>query len=247
MSKRDEIRARRKREQLRNRLIVIFLVVVGVLLVVFALIVPSLNKANSTAATSTLVQVTPVPRVAAVNGTTMGDPKAPVKLDVWEDFQCSGCLDYTKTLEPQIIQTYIDTGKVFFTFHFYPFIDGGQGESHQAADAAMCANAQGKFWDYHDLLFANWLGENAGSYTEARLAALAQQANLDMTTFNTCYKANTYSSQIAQDVAAGSKVGVPPTPGIFVNMKMVVASAGANYIPNFADISAAIDAGLAGK
>ena len=58
----------------------------------------------------------------------MGNPNAPVKMDLWEDFQCSGCWSYTKNLEPQILQTYVDTGKVYYTFHFYPFIDGGQGE-----------------------------------------------------------------------------------------------------------------------
>ena len=247
MSKRQEIREQRHRAQLRNRIIVILLVVIGALLVTFALILPGLKKPGAGTSVGTIVQITPVARKAAVNKTNMGDPNAPVKMDIWEDFQCSGCMAYSKNLEPQIVQTYVDTGKVFYTFHFFPFIDGGQGESHQAANAAMCAMAQDRFWDYHDMLFANWIGENQGSYTDTRLVAFAQAINLDMTTFNTCFKANTYADQIAQDVQAGSKLGVPPTPGIFVNGKMVVSSAGQNYLPSFADISNAIDTALAGK
>ena len=65
-----------------------------------------------------------------------------------------------------------------------------------------------------------------------------------MTTFNQCFQANTYSAQIQQDVDAGAKLGVPPTPGIFVNGKMVVSSAGQNYLPSFDDISRAIDVAL---
>lgn len=240
MSKRQEIRDRRRRENLRNRILIIILVVLGAALVVFALILPGLRGPN----VGKIVQITPVARRAAVAKTTMGDPNAPVKMDVWEDFQCSGCLSYSKNLEPQVVSAYIDTGKVFYTFHFYPFIDGGSGESHQAANAAMCASAQGRFWDYHDMLFANWLGENAGSFTDARLLAFAQKIGLDMTAFQSCFQANTYASQIAQDAQAGGKLGVPPTPGIFVNGKMVISSAGQNYLPSFADISKTIDAAL---
>ena len=245
MSKRQEIRALRKRENLRNRILVILLVVAGVLIITFALILPGLKGTGST---STIVQVTPVVRKAALNKTSMGDPNAPVKMDVWEDFQCSGCLAFSKDLEPQIVQTYVETGKVYYTFHFMPFIDKGVGvESHQAANAAMCASAQGRFWDYHDVLFANWLGENAGSFTDARLVAFAQAIKLDMTAFNQCFKADTYSTQIQQDLDTGAKIGVPPTPGIFVNGKMVISSAGPTYIPSFDDISKTIDAASAGQ
>jgi len=240
MSKRQEIRERRHRQQLRNRIIVIVLVVLAAAFVVFALILPGLRGPN----VGKIVQITPVARKAAVDKTTMGDPNAPVKMDVWEDFQCSGCWSYSQNLEPQVISTYVDTGKVFYTFHFYPFIDGGSGESHQAANAAMCASAQGRFWDYHDMLFANYLGENAGSYTDTRLVAFAQKIGLDMTAFQACFQANTFASQIAQDAQAGAKLGVPPTPGIFVNGQMVISSAGKTYLPSLADISKTIDAAL---
>jgi protein-disulfide isomerase len=167
-------------------------------------------------------------------------------MDVWEDFQCSGCLSYTQKVEGQVLKAYVETGKVYYTFHFFPFIDGGKGESHQAANAAECASAQGRFRDYHDMLFANWLGENAGSYTDPRLVIFARDIGLDMTKFNQCFQANTYAAQIQQDVVAGTALGVPPTPGIFVNGKAVESSAGKNYLPTFDDISKIIDAALGG-
>ena len=247
MSKRQEIRSRRQRERQRNRLLVILLVAAGALLIVFALIWPMINPARTAT-----VQVTPItPRTfgAKVDGVHLGDPNAKVKMDVWEDFQCSGCLAYTRDLEDQIIHTFVDTGNVYYTFHFFPFIDGGNanGESHLAANAAMCANAQGRFWDYHDILFANWLGENVGSYTSAHLTAFAQSLGLDMAAFNKCFQAQTYNNEIEQDYQAGTQRGVPPTPGIFVNGKIVVNSTSANYIATFDDISKAINAALAGN
>jgi protein-disulfide isomerase len=242
MSKRQEIRKQQQQQQSRNRLIAILVIVVGAVLVASVMILPSLKTSDA----STIVQITPASHTASVNKTSMGNPNAPVKMDVWEDFQCSGCVSYAAKLEPQIFKAYAETGKLYYTFHFFPFIDSGAGESHQAANAAMCAAAQGRFWDYHDMLFANWKGENVGSYTDPRLVAFASGIGLDMTAFNQCFQANTYAAQIQQDYDAGAKLGVPPTPGLFVNGKMVVSSAGKNYLPTFEDISATIDAALGG-
>ncbi len=243
MSKRQEMRERQRRTKRRDRLLVILLVTVGALLISLVLILPNLRSSD----VGNIIQITPISSAVPMNKTSMGNPDAPVKMDVWEDFQCSGCLAYTQNLEPQIFQTYVETGKVYYTFHFYPFIDGGQGESHDAAKAAMCAAAQECFWDYHAMIFANWIGENAGSFTKPRLIAFAQNIDLDMTAFDQCFQENTYSAQIQQDIDDGTKLGVPPTPGIFINGRMVVSSAGQNYIPSFDDISRAIQTGLSGK
>ncbi len=223
----------------RRRIIAVGVIVFGALLIVAAILLKNPPWAPSIAVTPIVPVDRPQPK-----GTSMGDPSAPVKLDVWEDFQCSACLYFTKNMEPGLLDQYIRTGKVYFTFHFYPFIDGGKGESHDAANAALCASAQNRFWDYHDMLFANWEGENAGSYTRPRLVAFAQNLGLDMSAFNKCFNADAYAAQIAQDMAAGAKLGVPPTPGIFVNGKAVVSSGGGNYMPTYNDISQAIEAAL---
>jgi protein-disulfide isomerase len=243
MTKRQKMRDRQRRAQSRNRLWLILFVIVGALLIALVLILPNLKSPT----VSDVVQITPNANGVPMNRTSIGNPEAPVKMDVWEDFQCSGCLSYSQKIEPQIFQTYVETGKVYYTFHIYPFIDGGQGESHDAANAAMCAAAQERFWDYHAIAFANWIGENAGSYTKPRLVEFAQSIGLDMTAFNKCFQENTYSAEIQQDIDEGTKLGVPPTPGIFVNGELVVSSAGPNYIPSFEDISRAIEAGLSGK
>jgi protein-disulfide isomerase len=249
MSKRQEIRERRRREQVRNRIIVIVLVVVGALLVTFALILPSLNSAHTAAsATQTAENATPLavvtitPRVfnTTVNGQHLGDPNAPVKVDAYEDFRCSACQFYTQNVEPQVIQNYVETGKVYYTYHFYIVIDGNDGTdaSYRSANAALCAGEQNHFWDYHDTLYANQITESASLFTDARLVTMAGNLKMDMTAFNQCYQAKKYASTVQNDISQGQSLKITGTPSIFVNGKLV---------PDFQQTTQAIDTTLAGK
>ncbi len=243
MGKRQEIRKRQQQAQKRNRLIIIVLVALGALLIASVLIFPNLKSSDP----GEIVEITPISKEIPVNKTSMGNPDASVKIDVWEDFQCPGCLYYSEELEPQIVQNYVETGKVYYTFHNYPFIGGALGESHDAANAAMCAAAQERFWDYHSIIFANWLGENVGSYTKPRLTAFAEEIGLEMNSFKQCFQENAFSAQIQQDILEGEKLGVPPTPGIFVNGQVIVNSESENYIATYDDISTAIETALSEK
>jgi protein-disulfide isomerase len=249
MGKRQEIRKSRQRERMRNRILVIGMVTLGALLIGFAFILPMINTVHNTASkTPSAYVVTPItPRVinAKVDGQHLGDPNAPVKIDVWEDFQCPACMNYSQTVEQQVITNYVETGKVYYTYHFYPLIDGGNtaGESHHSANAAMCASEQGRFWDYHAILFANWNGENQGSFADARLVAFAENLGLDLTAFNKCFQSDRYASFINQDLLAGQTAGVSGTPSVFVNGQIVTPG----YIPSFDQLAAAIDTALAGK
>ena len=237
-----ERRRQRQRQERRNWL----LIVGGVLLVILAIIIiPTVYKSlTPPAPVGDFKQITPVARPQE-NGTSMGDPNAPVKIDSWEDFQCPACQQFTETVEPQVVDTYIKTGKVFYTFHQYPFIDTNSvaKESHQAANASMCAAEQNRFWDFRDIVFANWQGENQGYLSDPRLTAFAQSIGLDMTKFNSCFKANKYSSQIQADYDKGQQMGVSGTPSVFVNGVLLKPG----FIPTFADVQQAVDKALAGK
>jgi protein-disulfide isomerase len=249
MSKRQEIRERHRREQVRNRIIVIVLVVLGALLVTFALILPSLNNArNAASATQAAANATPIPVVTitprvfntTVNGQHLGDPNAPVKVDVYEDFRCSACLFYTQNIEPLVLKNYIETGKVYYTYRFFIVIDGNDGTdaSYRSANAALCASEQGHFWDYHDTLYANQITEDASLFTDARLVTMAENLKLDMTAFNQCYQAKKYASVVQADITQAENLKVNGTPSIFVNGALV---------SDFRQTIQAIDTALAGK
>ena len=96
---------------------------------------------------------------------------------------------------------------------------GEGGESDQAANAAMCANEQDKFWEMHDTIFANWNGENQGAFSDFRLQAMAESVGLDMDAFDECFGANKYQTDIQAELDLGKKMGVNGTPTVFVNGK----------------------------
>jgi protein-disulfide isomerase len=113
-----------------------------------------------------------------------------------------------------MIETYAESGQVRFEYKHFPFIGP---ESTQAALAAECANEQGKFWEYHDLLFANQKGENQGAFRNNVLKQLAVEAGLDVDQFSSCLSSAKYRRVIEQDRAEARQLGVQSTPIIFVN------------------------------
>lgn len=242
-SKRQQLREQRSKRQRQQRMALLF-GLVGVVLVIAALIIiPQIQAAR--APVGTIVQITPNPRPQA-SGTAAGNPSAKVVIDVYEDFQCPSCRQFTETTEPQLMKNEVASGKVYYVFHHFPFIDRAtwsspSKESHQAANASMCAADQGRFWDYHDLLFANWTGENAGDFTDKRLTAFAQTLNLDMTKFNSCFSSNQFKDKIDADYNQAVKLGVTGTPSVFVNGTEVSPG----YIPDYSQMQQAINAALA--
>ena len=218
VSKRQERRARQQRQQQRQRLMLIGGIVVVAALVVFALVYPNVKSVGE------IITVTPG-TLPNPDGSSLGDTSAPATIDIFEDFQCPACRSFTESIEPLVIKNLVATGKARYVFHNYPFIDGNGvgngGESDQAANAAMCANEQGKFWDMHAIIYANWNGENQGNLNDRRLQAMAESIGLDMNAFNDCFNANKYKSEIQADFDRGSKMGVNGTPTVFVNGSQV--------------------------
>lgn len=213
-SKRQEQREKIRKQKAQSRLVTIILILVGAAFIVFAFVSPQLRNAGE------IVTVTPA-SLPAADGLTLGDPNALVTVDAFEDFQCPACQYFTESIEPLIIENLVKTGKAKYTFHNYPFIDGdgagSNGESDQAANASMCANEQGKFWEMHSTLFANWNGENQGNLNNTRLKVMAEAIGLDMNAFNDCFDANRYEEAIQSDFTLGTDMGVSGTPSVFVN------------------------------
>lgn len=212
-SKRDLLREKRRKAQLQRRIIIIALVVVGALAIAAVLIYPSLAPIGP------MVTITPNP-VFQPNGLSMGNPNAPVKVQEFADFQCPYCKQFDQTDETNFINSYIATGKVYFIYTPFSFIDQnvvGGNESHAAAEAAYCASDQGKFWEYHDLVYANQTGENVGDFTDKRLAAFAQSLNLNMSDFNNCYSSGKYKQQVLDDYNLAVKDNISQTPSFLVN------------------------------
>lgn len=240
-SKRQAIREQRERKQRQQRTTTILILAGVAILIAAFLIIPSLQR--SLAPVGDIATAVPREHPLA-DGTAMGDPNAPVLIQVFEDFQCPSCRQYSQDVDPAVLETYVATGKARYEFHQYPFLDDRSAtkESDQAANASMCANEQGRFWDYHDILFANWNGENQGAFADKRLVAFAEAIGLNMSEFNACFDSDKYQAQIDADLNLGTQMGVTGTPSVFVNGQIVKPG----FIPSFQDIQQAVEAALAG-
>jgi protein-disulfide isomerase len=226
MSKREEIREKRRKDALRQRVIIIAIVIVAALIVISALILPGLLPASqNTASVGSILPITPNLRPLA-DGMSMGDPKAPITVQEFADYQCPGCKVYFDALEKTIIDKYVATNQVHFIFTALSFIDdrGPGRESNAASEAAYCANDQGKFWDYHDMLFTNQsqTGENVGGFSDNRLKAFAKSIELDTAKFNSCFDSGKYRQKVVNDANLGNQKGVNQTPSFLINDKTIV-------------------------
>jgi protein-disulfide isomerase len=215
MSKKDEIRKQREMQKKRTGILVVAGIVVIAVIIVLAITLPQL-KANSVPIGN--IQIPGQVTRPTVNGLTMGDPKAPVLVEVYSDFQCPYCKKFSAEVEPGIVKDFVATGKVYYKYIPYKVIGP---ESDAAASAAYCAGDQNKFWEYHDILFANQTGEEVGDFTDKRLLAFAEKIGLDINSFKTCYTSNKYINQLQLDMNEGIKVKVDGTPSIYVNQTKV--------------------------
>ncbi len=97
-------------------------------------------------------------------------------------------------------------------------------ESELAAQAAECANDQGRFWDYHDVLFANQEGKNRGAFLSENLKRFAEALALDGMAFDSCLDSGKYASKVRDDTDEARQQGVNATPTILVNGKEVTST-----------------------
>jgi len=209
-SKRQEFREKRRRAELRNRWIVIGAITIIAILIVGAFAYYELQPVAA-------IQKADARTRPNVNRNSTGDPKAPVKLVEFSDFQCPYCKQFWTTTEAQVISSYVTTGKVFYTYRSAGnWVSGNIGdggvESQNSAMAAYCAADQNKYWQMHDALFTNVLGEDAGSFTSRRLQSIAQNIGLDMNAFNSCYSSQKYLDQVNQDFKDAQTSGIQGTP-----------------------------------
>jgi protein-disulfide isomerase len=194
------------------------IVIVAVVLV-FGFVWPTIR--NATRPVEEVVAVDPGTHPNA-NDNSMGDPNAPIKIEEFSDFQCPFCERFHSDTEPLLRQYYIDTGKVLFTYRSMGNwvsrnIGGTSTESEDAAAAAYCAGEQNKFWEMHALLFGNVKGEDAGSFSDRRIKAIAEKVpGLDTEQFNSCYDSGKFKDRVQQDFADGTAAGVTGTPAFVV-------------------------------
>jgi protein-disulfide isomerase len=143
----------------------------------------------------------------------LGSDSAPITLVEFGDYQCFYCNRFFHTTEPDIEKNYVDIGKVKMIFKDFTII--GQ-DSINAAHAAHCAQEEGKFWEFHDILYNNWTGENNGWASPSNIAGFAKQLELDEENFSSCMSEARYLSVIKTSNSDAKTLGLTGTPGFFI-------------------------------
>ena len=173
----------------------------------------------------------------------LGSTSAPVTLVEFGDYQCHFCNVFFHETEGRILRDYVDTGKVRIIFKDYHIIGP---DSVEASHGAHCAGGQGQFWEYHDVLYENWTGENNGWASYGNLEGFASEMpGLNLEEWVQCMQDKPHSAAILASNRDAKALGLSATPSFFVIGPDGEASrvVGAQPYEFFADV---FDAKLAG-
>ena len=154
----------------------------------------------------------PIIEVSAEGAPFKGPRNAPITIVEFTDFQCPYCKRVLNVLD-QVLERY--PGKVKLAFRDFP-LTSIHPHAQRAAEAAHCAGDQGKFWEYHDLLF-----DKQDAIPNENFAEHAKALGLEVAAFQTCLESGKYKEKIERNHADGVKAGVSGTPAFFINGRLL--------------------------
>ena len=149
-------------------------------------------------------------KVSMDDDTVKGDKNAKVTIIEFSDFQCPFCGKFYSQTLPLIEENYIKTGKVKLVYRDFPL--SFHQNAQKAAEAAECADEQGKFWEYHNTIY-----DNQNTLDINNLKQYAANLNLDTSKFESCLDSGKMTSEVQKDLKDGQSYGVEGTPAFFIN------------------------------
>ena len=151
-----------------------------------------------------------------------GDSTAPIWVVEVSDFQCPYCRMWHRTTYPMVLREYVATGKVRLAYLNFPI--PSHAHAWTAAEAAMCAGTQGRFWQYHDALFGTQDEWSELASSDSAFAELAGAVGLNVEAWQQCRSTDAVQSVIVQDVQRVQQTGVRSTPTFFIGDTAVVGA-----------------------
>ena len=196
-------------------------------------VAPAASPASRETAVAVRTPV-PTPRVLEVESwRVLGSPDAKVTLVEYMDYRCANCAQFMEHTEPELIRRYVDTGQVRLVIKHYA---RAGTTSQAAAEAAMCAGNQGRFFEFHHALYVN---QRLMHFTHDDLLVLARKQGLDVPLYTECMSSGRYQATIRQEMAEAVALRLQGTPAFTINGKALL---GAQSLKVF---SAMIDTALA--
>ena len=150
-------------------------------------------------------------------------------IEIYEDFQCPACQRFEGIIG-EYVEDLIKTKKAKVAYHPLSFLGP---ESQIAANAAGCAADQGKFIEFHKLLFANQPSENSGAWNSAYLTTLSLGLGISSKDYDKCITTNKYKDWVVNVANEGAKRNINSTPTVFINGKEIDRTTGYNSLAGF--------------
>lgn len=198
----------------------------------------SATTRSDTAPISPAVNATPDSDVVKADlARIQGSPTAPVWVIEVSDFQCPYCKQWHEQTYPKLLDEFVRTGKVRLAYINFPLAQ--HVNAQPAAEAAMCAGAQGKFWEMHDALFTNQARWAVLSSPTSYFESLARDKGVDVARWRQCIESGKMKAWIRADHDRAQAAGAASTPSFMIGNRILV---GAHSIEN---LRTAIDSALA--
>ena len=156
----------------------------------------------------------------------LGSASAPITIVEFGDYQCEACYHWYHNTRADIIDNYIETGKVNLVFIDLPFLGR---DSITAAQATYCADDQGKYWEYHETLYNFQEAIDNGWASKDRLVSFAFNLDMNMDEFNDCMDSSKYAKRVKANYDESQRFGAEATPTFLIispdgNMKKITSA-----------------------
>ena len=168
----------------------------------------------------------PAPINLTSGSPVLGSASAPITIVEFGDYQCEACYHWYHNTRADIIDNYIETGKVNLVFMDLPFLGR---DSITAAQATYCADDQGKYWEYHETLYNFQEAIDNGWASKDRLVSFAFNLDMNMDEFNDCMDSSKYAKRVKANYDESQRFGAEATPTFLIispdgNMKKITSA-----------------------
>jgi protein-disulfide isomerase len=181
-------------------------IIVGIIVSIYA--VDGMNM-NSEVAMKSKIDLEKLRQISH----TLGSSDASITIIEFGDYQCPFCGEWYQQVSPILNEKYIKTGLVELIFVDYPFLGP---DSYPAAYASFCAEEQGKYWKFHEILYVNQGSTNDGWASPENLREFARNIGLNMEQYDDCIGSTTYKQKIDANLQIGRENGISQTPTFVV-------------------------------
>ncbi len=206
------------KKQQRSPLMPFYLILGVVALVGLGLLARQMMASGGEAATKPVAVTMDPAQLAQVQGISVGRADAPVQIFEFADFQCPGCGEFARFVSPIIKERYVQSGTVRYVYYDFPL--PMHPHAFLASRAGRCANEQGKFWEYHDVLYgrqSQWSSQRDA--TDSFIEYARDVQGVDQGKFRECLRSDRFAREVTENMKLGESLGVNGTPTVFINGK----------------------------